>query len=249
LKNIKFDYVLILWLLSFVLLPFRVASGYDLTDSQPQIKKFSFEKKVSRNVKINYLLYISKEYDVSYNKWPILLYLHGGKGRGDNLKKLEWYPVPKLMAKNDSLPFIILVPQCPSGEMWTDTDLLMSLLDEIIDSYRVDKNKVYLAGYSMGGHGTWYLAYKHPNRFAAIAPISGMSNPWWASRLKNTPIWAFHGAKDNVVPLRETAEMVKALNAERNMIKVSINSERGHSPPSEEEHLELFDWFLRHKIQ
>lgn len=175
------------------------------------------------------------------------MYLHGGMGRGNDVEKMRWYPVVRMCYNNDSLPFIMLAPQCPAGETWTDHEMLIALLDEIITKYAVDTTRVYLTGYSMGGHGVWFLAYMHPERFTAIAPMSGIGNKLWASRLNNMPIWVFHGGQDRLIPVAETHEMVEAIRAEGGNIRYSIIPQRGHSPPSIQEHEELFDWFLKQK--
>lgn len=207
---------------------------------------YSFEKEISRTVNARYLLYLPKDYGMQDKKWPLIYYLHGGMGRGNDLEKLKWYPIPKMFEQNDSLPFIVLSPQCPIDESWTDTELLLALLDEILSNYAVDPNRVYLTGYSMGGSGVWYLAYEYPDRFAAIAPMSGIGNKFWASRLKDVPIWVFHGAQDTTISVSETLDMVQALKSEGGDIKVTIDPERGHRPPSVAEHEELFNWFLGH---
>lgn len=205
---------------------------------------YTFEKEIQRSVRIQYLLYLPSAYGSLDTLWPLILYLHGGMGRGDDIERVMWYPVPKMLVENDTFPFIVITPQCPSGEMWTDANALIALLDGITEEYSVDPNRVYLMGYSMGGHGAWYLAYKHPERFAAVAPMSGMANVWWASRIKDIPVWAFHGAQDTLVPVSETEDMVGALEKEGGYVRVSIDPERGHRPPSQIEHEELFQWFL-----
>jgi len=91
------------------------------------------------------------------------------------------------------------------------------------------------------------LANYLPDMFAAIAPMSGMSNTWWASRIKDIPSWFFHGAQDDRVPVHESDEMVDALKKEGADVTYTRSDSRTHSPPSEEEHLELFEWLLKHK--
>lgn len=219
--------------------------GSAVERSLPRKQELSFETVITRSVKMGYILYLPDGYGESSKKWPLLLYLHGGRGRGSDLTKLGWYPVPRMLDEGKhQVPFIVVVPQCPEGELWTDTEALVSLLDEVMGTHPVDPDRVYLAGYSMGGNGAWYLAYKHPERFAAISPMSGPANTWWVDRLRGLPIWVFHGEKDEVVPERESREMVEALRAEGGQVRLSLNPERGHSPPSDAEHLELFEWFL-----
>jgi predicted peptidase len=107
-------------------------------------------------------------------KWPLIFFLHGGSGRGDDINLVARYGPPAIAAKGGNYPFIVLSPQCKKGGLWTDADLLISLLDDVIAHYRVDPDRIYLTGASMGGRGVLYLAYKHLDRFAAIFPVC----PW-----------------------------------------------------------------------
>ncbi len=156
--------------------------------------------------------------------------------------------MPRLVEQDKSFPFIVVSPLCPAGEIWTDTDLLVGVLDEVISNYSVDADRVYLTGHSMGGRGTWYLAYKFPDRFAAIAPISALSTiPAWAGRLKGVPIWVFHGAADNVVGAEESEAMVNAAKAAGGSVKYSLLSGRDHFILDIFENKLLYEWFLQHK--
>lgn len=231
-------------LILILIIPISVQTQNDKT--QAGLNAHKYQKEIKREVSANYLLYLPRNYNEN-EKWPLILYLHGGRGRGDDLSLLDWYPLPRLLAQNDSYPFMALIPQCPAGEMWTDTELLKALLDDIVEQYKVDSDRIYLIGYSMGGTGAWYMAYKYPEVFAAVAPMSGNTNPWWASRLKDIPVWAFHGGKDNHMPVSETEEMVEAIRKEGGSIKVSIDPERGHSPPSSAQHEELLEWLLEQR--
>jgi predicted peptidase len=154
---------------------------------------------------MQYLLFTPEGYEQAEGKiWPLIVYLHGGSRRGENIERLRepGYGLPAMVEKNKSFPFIVLSPLCPEGEYWTDTEAVIALLDEVMNKYAVDASRVYLTGHSMGGFGTWYLAYKHPEKFAAIAPMSApMVITAWASRLKEMPIWVFHGEKDELVPV------------------------------------------------
>ncbi len=237
---------ILLYGLMFILVGTLSANPEVAANFRPGQHAYTFEKEITRKVIGQYLLYLPRNYDPA-KKWPLILYLHGGMGRGDDIEKMKWYPVVKMCYNNDSLPFIVLSPQCPEGETWTDHEMLITLLDEVISEYAVDTARIYLAGYSMGGQGVWFLAYMYPERFAAIALMSGVGNKLWASRLKNIPIWAFHGEKDELIPCTETQEMVEAIMSEGGNIRTGIVPQRGHSPPSVEEHEELFKWFLEQK--
>ncbi|MBN1568333.1 MAG: alpha/beta fold hydrolase [Acidobacteria bacterium] len=112
---------------------------------------------------------------------PLILFLHGGSGRRDDISLVSRYGPPAVIKKRPDFAFVVLSQQCPKGEIWTDTDLLIALLDDVISKYRIDPDRIYLTGISLGGRGVWYLAYKHPDRFAAIVPICAWAqNTDWA---------------------------------------------------------------------
>lgn len=164
---------------------------------QHQLSKSLDVKKV---VHMDYLLYLPAGYHQDKTKeWPVLLFLHGVDERGKNLELVKKHGPPKIVEEKD-FPFIIVSPQCPKEQWWIAEDLNL-LLEKIIRDYRVDTNQVYLTGLSMGGFGAWELAVKYPNKFAAIVPICGGGNPVLVNRIGHIPIWVFHGAKDNIVPI------------------------------------------------
>src|ERR1700733_14204480 len=117
-------------------------------------------------------------------------------------------------------------PQNP-GRGWNH-EALNALLNRVILDYRVDGDRVYLTGMNTGGFGTWNLATAHPERFAAIAPICGGGDPKAASKLKDMPIWVFHGAKDPTVPLSRSQEMVDALKAIGTDVKFTVYPDALH---------------------
>lgn len=118
-----------------------------------------------------YLLVFPAEYARDTRHWPLILFLHGSSGRGLNLDLVKQYGPPLIAEQHPSFPFVVLAPQCPEEEYWTDNaDLLAALLDDVLARYRLDRDRVYLTGTSMGGNGVWHLAARHPQYFAAIAP-------------------------------------------------------------------------------
>ncbi len=212
-------------------------------------EQHSFQAKISYTGKIGYLLSFPSGYKESTDRWPLLVFLHGGSGRGDDLNLVSRYGPPAVIQKHPDFPFVVLSPQCPKGEIWTDTDLLISLLDHVIANYRIDRTRVYLTGMSLGGRGTWYLAYKHPNRFAAIVPVcSWAQNADWAPVLKDVPVWVFHGDNDKRVPLSESEDMVKALHSVGNDAKFTVLPGRGHDIADVYENPDLWKWLLQHRL-
>lgn len=211
----------------------------------------AFDTTALKRLSARYLLHLPRDYGREPGKrWPLILYLHGGSRRGTEIDSVRVWGLPKLVERDPSFPFIVVSPQAGPGTLWTDTDLLEALLDEVAARYAVDTTRIYLTGHSMGGNGTWYLAYMHPERFAAIAPMSGPANPWWATRLRNMPVWIFHGVQDSIVPIRESEEMVRALREGGNQ-QVRFNflpdCEHGLLDLYEDAESELYKWFLQHQ--
>ena len=207
-----------------------------------------YELPVRRAVSGNYLLFLPREYQRGTRRWPLILYLHGGAHRGTDPQRLRQWGLPAVVDRDPSFPFVVLSPQLPAGQLWTDTDALVALLDDVTARYRIDPKRVYVVGHSMGGNGAWFLAYRHPERFAAIAPIAGPGNPWWATRLKDVPAWAFHGDADSVVSVDESRAMVDAIRKEGGAdAALTVLPGRGHDILDVFENRELYAWLLRHR--
>jgi predicted peptidase len=209
----------------------------------------SLNKQVTRTASAGYLLYLPKDYGKDPNKrWPLMMFLHGAGESGSDLEKVKVHGPPKLIAQGKEFPFIVISPQCPSVKEWWDRSTLNALLDEVIAKYRVDEERLYLTGLSMGGYGTWELSTRFPERFAAIAPICGGGLPRFAPRLKGMGVWVFHGAKDSVVKLDESVEMVEAMKAAGVDVKFTVYPEAQHDSWTETyNNPELYEWFLQHK--
>ncbi|QHT61161.1 prolyl oligopeptidase family serine peptidase [Paenibacillus lycopersici] len=209
------------------------------------------EKEILKKVSLNYLLHIPDGYENdATKKWPLILFLHGSGERGDNVERVAVHGIPKIAQTQTDFPFIAVSPQCPEDSFWgAETDALILLLDEIVKSYNVDTSRVYLTGLSMGGYGAWQLAAVQPGRFAAIVPICGGGNPERVEPLKETPVWVFHGAKDDVVPLSESEKMVDALQAIGGNVKLTVYPEADHDSWTETyENPELYEWLLQHAL-
>lgn len=160
---------------------------------------------------LKFLLHLPPGYDKDKTKqWPLVLFLHGSGERGDDVEKVKIHGPPKLAAAGKDLGCVVVSPQCPAGQRW-DTSSLNVLLDEVMKTHRIDADRVYLTGLSMGGAGTWTLATASPERFAAIAPVCGFGDPSKVGVLKNMPTWVFHGDADKAVPISASERMVEAL--------------------------------------
>ena len=216
----------------------------------------TFDHGINQNPKdvyYHYLSYTPKDYNRdTLKRWPLIIYLHGGSRRGTDLIKLYADGIPDQLYRGREFPFIIIAPQCPEHIRWSTDNWFENLYKEVNDKYRIDTNRVYLTGFSLGGAGTWYIAAKYPDKFAAIAPMSGFTSHMDyidnnIDMLIDMPIWAFHGKIDNVVPFEETERIIKKLDGKNKELRFSVEPEVGHwinwlVYPNQE----LYDWFLKY---
>jgi len=209
----------------------------------------AFARTITKELSCKYLLFLPEGYGKGEQKWPLMMFLHGAGERGSDLNLVKKHGPPKIVESRKDFPFIVVSPQCPADDWWTEkTEVLIHLLDEIEGWYKVDTERVYLTGLSMGGYGTWALASEHPERFAAVVPICGGGKRFMAWRLKDVPVWAFHGGKDNVVPVKESEDMVEAVKGRGGDAKLTVYPEAGHdSWTATYDNPELYDWLLKHR--
>ena len=197
---------------------------------------------------IRYLLYLPQDYDPA-QKWPLILSLHGASLRGDDLDRITYQGLQRNIANGKHYPFIVVSPQCPAG-LWWPTEMLDALLTEIVRAYPIDADRIYVTGLSMGGFGTWDLAMKYPHRFAAIAPMCGGGKPNLVSAICHLPVWVFHGARDSIVPLTRSEEMVSALKACDADVRFTVYPDAGHECWLQAyDTPELYEWFLSHRLK
>jgi predicted peptidase len=218
--------------------------------------RHTFEKKITRSAQLDYLLFLPQGYSKRGEPAPLMLFLHGAGERGTNVQKVAAHGPPKIVATKKDFPFVLVSPQCPPDRTWRDDELL-ALLDEVIARHNVDTNRVYVTGLSMGGYGSWSLGTKYPERFAAIAPICGggeqipvlLASAQKRAALRGMGVWAFHGAKDRLVPVEESQRMTNALmRAGCTDVKLTIYHDAEHDSwtPAYNEP-EIWNWFLAHR--
>ena len=132
---------------------------------------------------------------------------------------------------SERFPAIVVMPQCKVEKHWADdmADYALSALDQTLKHYSVDKSRLYLTGLSMGGYGSWTIAMQHPDMFAAVVPICGGGTPEAiAQKLKEEPIWVFHGGADPTVPVDQSRNIVAALKAAGSTVKYTEYPGVGH---------------------
>lgn len=177
---------------------------------------------------------------------PLLVFLHGAGERGsDNQRQLTWLP-PALTAAPTPHPCFALAVQCPAGMQWVEVPwdrqdsqpmpaspslplrAVISAVQQLLSQEPIDRDRVYLTGLSMGGYGCWDLASRHPDWFAAVLPVCGGGDVAAAPRLRELPIWAWHGGRDEAVPVQQSRAMVSALRAIGGAVRYSELALVGH---------------------
>jgi predicted peptidase len=202
------------------------------------------------------LLYAPEDYSPEGEPWPLVLFLHGAGERGDGseeqIGRVAIHGPARQAAAGRKLPFVLVSPQCP----WSDdpetiltawkSEVLLPLLDRVQAEMNIDPSRVYVTGLSMGGYGTWRLAAASPERFAAAVPICGGGDPErMAAALAKLPTWAFHGAKDDLVPFRESVDMIATIRAAGGNARLTVYPEAGHDSWSATYDNPMFyDWLL-----
>jgi predicted peptidase len=203
------------FLISLYLAIFCVALNHVCFAQEPSAGKQVEQKFQAKDSgQVPYLLYLPSDFQTGNAKKPLMLFLHGrGESDGPLSVVAKWGP-PLLLSKGDSLPFIVVSPQCPKEDNWTSLtqqNRLIELLDAMIERYGADKDQIYLTGLSMGGSGAWRMVADHPNRFAAVVPICGRGDIKDAGAIKETAIWSFVGDQDKV--FQTNVEMAEAIRS------------------------------------
>lgn len=151
-------------------------------------------------------------------EYPVILFLHGS-GETKSSKKGTKMPVevgigPAIKAREKTFPFIVVIPQSEKRTWKADSEdgkRAVAILDEVMKEYKVDPKRQYLTGLSMGGYGTWHIAFTYPDRWAAMVPVCGGGDPKGAETIKDIPCWCFQGEEDSAVPVKRSREMIEAL--------------------------------------
>lgn len=175
----------------------------------------------SNGEELQYRLLMPVNYD-STRRYPLVVCLHGSSGSGsDNVKQIYTSLPARVLStelNRKKYPAFVFVPQCPENTSWGGISGLRSIdylvfgtIKELLKRYSIDSSRLYVAGNSMGGYGTWHFITKHPDLFAAAIPISGACNSNLANLITDVPVWAFHSTGDRNVPVEGSREMIAAM--------------------------------------
>ncbi len=229
----------------------------------------------SNGVVYRYQVYVPADWE-RRKQWPVLLFLHGAGERGeDGLLQTDVGIGHAIRSRAAEFEMLVVMPQLRKEKLWTDAGMeaqALAALEQTIKEFHGDRDRVYLSGLSMGGYATWDLAAKYPQRWAALAPICGgihgpesfpplhvslvddpkIADPYaeTARRVGKTPVWVFHGADDDTVPVAESRKMVAALRAANAEVKYSEYPGVGHNSwDGAYAEPEFVPWLLRQSLK
>lgn len=185
-------------------------------------------------VPYRYEVYVPANYSAA-QQWPVILFLHGaGERSTDGLLQTTAGIGSAIRRASSAYPAIVIFPQVPTDSSWVGmpSQIAIGALDQTVAEFRTDPDRIYLTGLSMGGNGTWHLAYRFPERFAAIVPIcafvtslanrtfksavpddAGAPFETLARKLGRLPTWIFHGEIDQAVPVAQSRQAAEAMKA------------------------------------
>ncbi|MBN2046791.1 MAG: glycoside hydrolase family 3 C-terminal domain-containing protein [Anaerolineaceae bacterium] len=201
-----------------------------------------------------YLLYTPAEVH-GEEKLPLVLFLHGaGERAAKNYSLLRKNGLPHLLETGKEFPFYVASPQCPEYENWGDhTKALNQLIDELLEWYPIDEDRIYITGLSMGGFGTWTMLTESAERFAAAIPICGGLMTMGGSleqfkRMAKVPIWVFHSEGDPIVPVEMSKRIVERLTNLGGRVRATWYADDQHDSWTTTYHNpDVYRWLLRHR--
>jgi len=201
--------------------------------------------------------------DANNKRYPLILFFHGvGECGSDNIKQLK-VGLPDIFKQTQiAYPCCILAPQCPRYQKWVNVkfdtlrqaqyanpeksmELVLLLLDQIMLEQNIDTNRIYIMGLSMGGFATWDIITRYPNKFAAAVPVCGGGDESQAYKITQLPLWAFHGAKDPLVKVVRSQNMIAAIRKAGGKPHYTEYSDVGHGCWNKAfSNAELYKWLF-----
>ena len=174
------------------------------------------EKTLTVETVLRALITTPSDYNREEERLPMIVFLHGAGERGDDLSRLRVNGIAKYFGEDPhfrNLRVITVSPQCPANCVWPQLSLqLVKFISQLVEEFNVDPDRVSITGLSMGGFGTWEMLNTCPNFFSAAAPICGGGMSWRIPENMKTPVRAFHGYDDDVVPYSLSVDMVEGVN-------------------------------------
>lgn len=206
----------------------------------------TIKTEINQKRELNYVLYVPKE--VKENK-PLIIFLHGSGEKGNDIEKVKVHGPFKYL-RNHEIDAFVLAPQCPENEYW-NSEALYNLILKIQKENKIDPNRIYLTGLSMGAWGAWNLAFAHPEVFAALVPIAGFVDriPMIENcKIKAIPTRIFHGLLDDVVDVNYSISIYKKLQKCNPDVELTIFDDANHDSWTRVyDNKDTYEWMLKQK--
>ncbi len=221
---------------------FALAGMFTAAPKQTRTQSgFLFKAIRTDNASLEYVLYVPRAYareeaTGGRTRWPLIVFLHGLGECGTDGQRMMVNGLPQsLLRQPERWPCFVLMPQKPTQDgQWEDyAEPILEAVKACSIGRRIDPDRIALTGLSHGGHGAWALAARHPERWSAVAPVCGRLAPSTAeeiaTRVKDLPIWCFHGEKDNVVPASDSKQIIAAIKAAGGKPKLTLYPNANHN--------------------
>lgn len=212
--------------------------------AQSDVKGNFVTERIIEKKDYGYALHIPKN---SKEKKPLIVFLHGSGERGSDVELVKVHGPFKYL-KTHQLDAYVLAPQCPENQLW-DAEVLYKLIQKIQKENNIDPSRIYLTGLSLGGWGTWKLAFTHPEMFAAVVPICGFVDLMDTDKIctiGTIPTHIFHGLLDDVVKPDYAIDAYKRLKACNGNVELTIFDDSNHDSWSRVyDNPEIYDWMLK----
>lgn len=213
----------------------------------------SFTSKYAPTETTRYWQFLPSRYDQGDEKWPLLLFLHGAGESGTDLEKVKIHGPPKLVVQRpEDFPLLVISPQADGPAPYVDrwnARLLAELVDHVASEYRVDTDRLYVTGLSMGGYGTIRLVANYPDKFAAAVAVCGGGWNNYAENLARVPLWFIHGDNDAAVPVEYSITLTKAIRGKGGQPRLTILENVGHdSWTTTYNNPQTYEWLLQHRL-
>lgn len=215
--------------------------------SRPEFDEGIFE---SAGIAMPYRYATLNESD-SDNKPALVIYLHGGSSKGaDNETQVLEAGIDNIAdyLTEKRIQAVFIVPQCPVDKSWGGPMLgvLKALIDEFKEG-KVNDDRIYILGGSMGGTGTWSMVSAYPGLFAAAMPVAGNPSKCIAENVSQTPVFTVMGTADTIMNVETTSDFIDKLNSLGGITKLDIEEGWTHEVTCVQSYTApRLDWIFGH---